>query len=116
MKYFDESEFVCNGESCFDKMDKGFLDKLDLARSYSDVPFVITSSWRSKEHNNAVGGKPNSAHTRGLAVDLSARNSSDRYNIIKSAIMAKIARIGISDTFIHLDDDETKPPKVLWLY
>lgn len=116
MKYFDESEFTCNGEPCFEKMNRDFIDKLDLARSYSDVPFVITSSWRSKEHNKKVGGKPNSAHTRGLAVDLSARNSSDRHNIIRAAIMAKIARIGVGKDFIHLDDDKTKPMGVVWLY
>jgi hypothetical protein len=34
---------------------------------------VITSTWRSAEHNRAVGGVPNSYHLQGRAIDIARR-------------------------------------------
>jgi len=34
---------------------------------------VITSAWRSPEHNRAVGGVPNSYHLHGRAIDIARR-------------------------------------------
>ena len=51
-------------------MDKNFLQKLDRARDVAGVPFIITSAYRCEQHNKNVGGKPNSAHLRGYAVDI----------------------------------------------
>src|SRR4051794_35884910 len=34
---------------------------------------VITSAWRSVEHNRAVGGVPNSYHLQGRAIDIMRR-------------------------------------------
>lgn len=116
MKYFKEEEFTCNGEPCFDKMDKAFLAKLDLARSYSTVPFVITSSWRSEEHNRKVGGSHNSSHLRGVACDISAESGSAKYIIITALLRANFSRIGVSGTFVHVDSDENKPQGVIWAY
>lgn len=116
MKYFDEAEFNCDGEPCFNKMDKSFIAKLDTARSFSEKPFIISSSWRSKEHNKKEGGSDTSSHLKGIAVDLSAKSSSDKYNIVKSLIMAGFTRIGVGDRFIHADLDYDKPQNVMWTY
>ena len=48
MKYFIPEEFTCDGKPCFDKMSQKCLKMLDDAREFADVPFTITSSWRSK--------------------------------------------------------------------
>jgi len=116
MKFFDESEFECDGVNCFDKMDKDFIDKLELARSLSNHPFIINSSWRSKEHNSKIGGSPTSSHMNGIAVDISAKTSSAKYNITKSLLGAGFARIGIGDSFIHVDSDLNKVQNVIWTY
>jgi hypothetical protein len=34
---------------------------------------VVTSTWRSVEHNRAVGGVPNSYHLQGRAIDIARR-------------------------------------------
>lgn len=115
MNYFDESEFICDGEPCFDKMNKKFICKLDKARSYTTQPFKITSSWRSKEHNEKVGGSETSSHVKGIAVDISAPTSSSKYKIVK-ALMREFTRIGIGEDFVHCDLDFDKPQNMMWTY
>jgi zinc D-Ala-D-Ala carboxypeptidase len=115
MNYFKESEFNCDGNPCFDKMVKKFIYKLERARSFSSVPFVITSSWRSKEHNESVGGVSTSSHLKGIAVDISAPTSSDKYEILK-ALLRVFTRIGLGSNFIHCDMDYDKPQNLIWTY
>ena len=71
LRNFIKEEFTCDGKNCFKKMSPKLLKMLDDAREFADIPFTITSSWRSKAHNMEVGGNPNSAHLRGTAVDIS---------------------------------------------
>ena len=92
------------------------MERLDLAREFADVPFTITSSWRSKSHNMEVGGKPNSAHLRGTAFDISCMSSYQRMQIVRGLLDAGFTRIGIAKTFIHADDDAESPQQVMWLY
>jgi hypothetical protein len=41
----------------------------------------VTSTYRSPEHNRAVGGVPNSYHLRGRAIDISRRSGVSHYQI-----------------------------------
>tara|TARA_R110000851_G_scaffold12321_1_gene42872 strand:+ start:201 stop:557 length:357 start_codon:yes stop_codon:yes gene_type:complete len=116
IRYFKESEFVCDGQNCYDKMDLGLLEMLDLAREVSDTPFKITSSWRSEEWNKEIGGGSNSAHLRGKAVDIFCDNSPRRMQIIDSLLYAGFGRIGVGSNFIHADNDSSLPQDVMWLY
>ncbi len=115
-RLFIKEEFTCDGKNCFDKLNKKSLKRLDLAREYADVPFTITSSWRSKTHNMEVGGKPNSAHLRGTAFDISCMSSYQRMQIVRGLLEAGFTRIGIAKSFIHADDDAESPQQVMWLY
>jgi uncharacterized protein YcbK (DUF882 family) len=115
-KFFKEEEFTCNGVNCFDKMVPSFINRLNAARGFAGVPFVINSSWRSENHNKSVGGKSNSSHLRGLAVDIRCNDNKRRMKIITGLIQAGFKRIGVSDRFIHVDDDESLPTPRMWLY
>lgn len=115
MNYFSESEFKCGDEPCFDKMNKKFITKLERARSFSLTPYKITSSWRSVEHNKKVGGSRTSSHLRGLAVDIAAPTSSDKYEIIKS-LLRVFTRIGVGSNYLHVDADFSKAQNVVWTY
>ena len=115
-KYFTESEFVCDGVNCFDKMNHDLLEKLDIARDMCGFPFKITSSWRSPEYNAKVGGKKSSAHLNGNACDLACTNSTTRMYMIEALLTAGFTRIGISNRFIHVDVDEELPQNVIWTY
>ena len=99
-----------------DKMDKTFLLRLDEARERAGIPFVINSAYRTPEHNAKIGGKPNSSHLKGLAVDISVTNSRQRFIVLNALLEVGFTRIGIADTFIHVDLDSGKSKEVIWTY
>ena len=105
-KYFKEIEY---------KMDTDFLAKLDKAREYAKVPFVINSAYRSPEHPLSIKN-PTSSHIKGLAVDIRTTDSRTRYKVLNALIHVGFNRIGIADTFIHVDDDKDKSQQVIWTY
>ena len=105
-KYFKEIEY---------KMDKDFLAKLDKAREYAKMPFVINSAYRSPDHPESIKN-PLSSHIKGLAVDIKATDSRTRYRVLDALMSVGFNRIGIADTFIHVDDDSDKSPNVIWTY
>jgi len=76
----------------------------------------INSGYRCEAHNAAVGGSETSSHLKGLAVDVAVDGSRRRYQIIHTAMLEEINRIGIYKTFIHLDIDRSKDPRVIWMY
>jgi len=108
-KYFKELDNL-------DKMDKTFLLRLDEARERAGIPFIINSAYRSPEYNAKIGGKPNSSHLRGLAVDINVTNSRQRFIILNALLDVGFTRIGIADTFIHVDLDSEKSKEVIWTY
>jgi len=121
LKYFLPHEFTCDGEPCIDNMQGSTLRALDAARAYSeevmpDVVYVLTSSWRSKVVNREAGGKSDSAHLKGYAVDIMAKDSRTRHAILHGLLKAGFTRIGIGEDFIHVDNDPKKPPNVVWNY
>lgn len=97
-------------------MDLAFLMKLDLLRSRCGFPISVRSGFRTAAHNAKVGGVDSSAHTEGKAADLQSESSTARFKLLSEALRIGFQRIGIGATFIHLDDDETKPQQVAWLY
>ncbi len=100
------------------KMDINLLMLVDKMRHRAAIPFNITSAYRSQEYNDKLkNSSKNSAHIKGKALDIAATDSRSRYLIIEAAIYYGIQRIGIADSFIHIDiDDIEKPAKVAWLY
>ena len=105
-KYFKEIET---------NMSKEFLFVLDEAREIAGIPFIINSAYRSPEHPLSIKN-PSSSHIKGLAVDIKATDSNTRFKIVKALIEVGFNRIGISDTFIHVDLDLDKTQNVIWTY
>lgn len=116
MSYFKTEEFACKCGCGRAEMMPSTLSKLVTARHKAGIPFKITSGFRCKAHNKAVGGKPDSAHTSGYAVDIEASVSPARYLIVKNLIEAGFTRIGIAKGFIHADDSPMLPQNVMWEY
>jgi zinc D-Ala-D-Ala carboxypeptidase len=116
MRYFKIEEFESRYEKGSGaKMDKAFLTILDNIRHDCGFPFVITSAYRTPQHNKDVGGAINSAHLRGHAVDVRCTDGAQRLAIVQNAIKHGIKRIGIAKNFVHLDNDPTLTNS-LWLY
>ena len=105
-KYFKEIE---------DNMNKEFLFVLDEAREFAGIPFIINSAYRSPEHPLSIKN-PSSSHIKGLAVDIKATDSTTRFKIVKALVEVGFKRIGIADTFIHVDLDLDKTQNVIWTY
>ena len=105
-KYFNEIE---------NNMNKDFLFVLDEAREFAGIPFVVNSAYRSPEHPLSIKN-PSSSHIKGLAVDIKATDSVTRFKIVKALIEVGFTRIGIADTFIHVDLDLDKTQNVIWTY
>lgn len=117
IRYFDLSEFDSPDlKGSGEEMKASTLSMLDRARAHAKIPFVINSGYRTPEHNRKVGGVPDSSHVKGYAVDISARTSLDRYIIVDSLLKAGFTRIGIAKTFIHADNDPSKPQGLIWTY
>ena len=117
MRYFTLDEFNSPdlpGSGKF--MSQDFLDLLDKARERAAVPFRITSGYRTEKHNRDCGGVPNSSHRYWLAADISCANSARRFLIIEALLYVGFTRIGVADTFIHVDLDTNKPQNLIWTY
>lgn len=97
-------------------MNEEFLHRLDDARGIAGIPFTITSGFRTYEHNDLVKGVDSSAHTKGHAADISCRDSRTRWLIVNALMLCGFNRIGVADTFIHVDDDPDKPENCIWTY
>ena len=93
-----------------------FRDKLNKAREIAGIPFVLNSAFRCAAHNAEVGGTETSSHLAGVAVDIRCNDSRSRWIIIDALKQAGFNRIGIGKSFIHVDDDLTKEPDLIWLY
>ncbi len=53
------------------KISKKVVDKLQWVRDLVGKPLIVTSAYRTPEHNKKVGGVKNSQHPRDLAPDIS---------------------------------------------
>lgn len=85
------------------------VERLMEARQRAMTPFTITEG-------RASGGShvANSAHGRGLAVDIRAHDSVTRFKIVKALLDSGFVRVGVYDKHIHADVDESLPQGVLW--
>lgn len=112
--YFAPAEFVKCTPSCLKSdMDPQFMKRLNRARRYAGVPFVLNSAYRNVEYEKNKGRTGNSMHTKGRAVDIRCVDSVSRHQIVQALLAVGFHGIGIGNTFIHVDDRENK---LIWLY
>jgi len=105
--YFRPEEFTFPHE-----MDDVLLLTLDKARRYAGQAFIITNSYRDPDSDIGV---PDSAHKKGMAVDIRANDSRTRYNVLRGLLAAGFQRIGVYDKHLHADVDASKPTGVVWI-
>ena len=113
--YFSQNEEACRCCGCGGLV-PDFREKLNKAREKAGIPFVLTSAFRCENYNREVGGSETSSHLAGLAVDIKCTDGWSRFKILSALLEVGFCRIGIGKTFIHVDDDLTKPQGVVWDY
>lgn len=121
VNYFTNDEITCKCGCGANNLRQSTLDKMNNARQIAGIQFITESVCRCPKHNKAEGGEDDSAHIsmdiiQCKAFDIRALNSRNRAKILIALVKTGFHRIGIAKTFIHADDDETKPPEVVWLY
>ena len=85
----------------FKNMNVNFLAKLDEAREYAGIPFIINSAYRSPTHPESIKN-PTSSHIKGLAVDISVKDSRTRFLVLDALLVVGFSRVGISNSFIKV--------------
>lgn len=93
-------------------LDSVLVQKIELMELLCGFEFTVTSAVRPDDPK---------CHGRKKAVDVVAMRSRERWQMLKAAIMVDINRIGIGDTFLHLDvctfvDGPKFAPNVVWTY
>lgn len=116
IKDFTEEEFSCGCGCGSNDMDDSLLIRLQSGRTLAGIPFIISSGYRCEEHNKEVGGKWDSSHLSGFAVDIAYPNSYDMLVILRAVLDIGFQRVGIGKDFIHVDNDPFKPGDIMWTY
>ena len=115
--YFHPTEFLrCNPPCKKSDMHPATLERLNRMREIAGIPLVLTCAYRSPAHDKARGRSGTGAHTLGRAVDIRCNAPDTRYKVITAALAAGFNRIGVADSFIHVDDSPTHAQCVIWTY
>ena len=115
---FDSPDLVGSGENMKDE----FMELLQESRTIADIPFRITSGFRTQSYHDDLGrrgyktSKTRSAHQDGYAADISCKDTKSRWLIINSLLLAGFNRIGIAQNFIHVDNHPDKKQNRIWTY
>ena len=74
---FDRSEFACHCNCGFNQINIGLVHRLQAVRDIFNIPIIILSGCRCRNHNTTVGGEPDSYHMKGDAADWTTNNLSE---------------------------------------
>ena len=117
MKYFKLKEFDSPDKpGSGSNMNEELLHMLDAARKIYGRSMRITSGFRTESHNEKVGGVKSSSHLKGLAADIACSESRYRFEMIKALLEVGFKRIGVANSFIHVDTDKDKSQNIIWTY
>lgn len=113
---FTSTEIRCKCGKCSrSAYDSKLVEFLQSIRNHFKKPVYISSAYRCKEWNVAVGGTENSYHTKGQAADIVVDGVSPR-DVAEYAEILGIKGIGLYDenngNFVHID---TRDYKSFWL-
>lgn len=101
-------------------MDKDFIGKLKKLERKTGLPIFewISSGARSAYWNSKVGGVSDSSHKIPTckAADIKTPTKAIRNKLVKAAREVGFTRIGVGNTFVHLDSDTSKKQYVAWGY
>ena len=100
---FSPREIACKGTGSI-QINEDALDKLQALRTALGKPLVLTSAYRSPEHNRRVGGAKNSLHMQSIAFDVRMDNH-DPHEFEAAARLVGFTGFGYypRSGFMHID-------------
>ena len=89
-----------------------------IREKLGNYPILVTSGFRSKKVNKAVGGVRNSDHLEGLAIDIIVNNNKSIKDTAKQIIETQLEfdQIIIYRNFIHLGFNKRMRRNIVWYY
>lgn len=117
--HFRVREFACRDGSDEVLVDSGLVSLLENMRVHFNAPVHITSGYRTRAHNRAVGGSAASQHMKGRAADIRI----DGVSVAEAAAYAEALmphsggigryppKAGRPTGWLHVD---TRPGKSRW--
>lgn len=102
-EHFKLKEFACsNSEAVIISENLCYI--LEAIRTHFGKPVVVTSGYRTPEHNAKVGGAAKSRHMLGIAADIQISGiKPDEVAAYARVLMPNYGGIGIYSTFTHID-------------
>jgi len=95
------------------KIDSRLVTIVQLVRYRMGCKVIVTSGYRTPEHNHKVGGALESLHLEGLAVDVTPEDK----NLVKlfeiAAEFEEVRGLGIYKNHVHIDLRQGK--RVFWV-
>jgi uncharacterized protein YcbK (DUF882 family) len=113
--HFTLDEFECPCCTAVDPVTAAQMAELLEEIRPDTGPIIIVSSFRCQKHNEHVGGKADSFHLLGLAVDFFVTSDSHRYRALRSLLDHGWLRIGVAKDFLHVDRRPDNSP-CIWTY
>jgi hypothetical protein len=107
-KSFSPREIACKGTGKL-VIDTEAMDMLQRLRTNLNKPLILTSAYRSPEHNRKVGGAKASKHMEGIAFDVRMDNH-DPHTFEAAARAAGFTGFGyyVKSGFMHIDTAEAR--------
>jgi len=109
-KYFTVKEIQCKCGICEQAIvDDKLLNIMEDIRSIFEKPVIVHSWNRCKDHNESIGGVPESQHVKGKACDFHIKNTKMKevhQVMLELYENGVVNNMGLYDTFVHVDTRE----------
>lgn len=111
-RFFSADELACGcrrPECDAAPIDMTFIFKIDGLRTYLGIPLHCNSARRCDFWNRHKGGKENSQHKLGKAIDLQIPNDATFWRVVRYCVANGLSFGRISQGAIHIDGRDGVP-------
>ena len=108
-EHFKVKEFACKDGSTIVFVDEYLAVLLEILRETIKKPVIITSGYRTPEHNKKVGGAKYSFHMRGMAADITVKDMTPK-DVAKELdkLAPNSCGIIVYKSWVHFDTRNSK--------
>ena len=108
-EHFKVKEFACKDGSPIVFVDEYLAILLNILRDTIKKPVIITSGYRTPEHNKKVGGAKYSFHMRGMAADITVKDMTPK-DVAKELdkLVPNSCGIIVYKSWVHFDTRSSK--------